>query len=138
MAQKQKSRTIKSPLMQDWVFRMGSKCSSGSFHGIIFLQNAALCKTELAHKKWARLLGINDLPEPIPVRYLSQHPIFFSYTFINLRIQYLISLEVRPLKLLLKSLIPIMDTFLHFLQFRSFSTLGDPISHGGLYSYLHQ
>ena len=54
--------------------------------------------------------------------------LFFSYTFINLRIQYLISLEVRPLKLLLKSLIPIMDTFLHFLQFRSFSTLGDQIS----------
>ena len=26
-AQKQKSRTTKSPLMQDWVFRLGSSCN---------------------------------------------------------------------------------------------------------------
>ena len=29
-AQKQKSHTTKSPLIQDWVFRLGSKCKSAS------------------------------------------------------------------------------------------------------------
>ena len=48
----------------------------------------------------------------------------------NLRIQYLINLVIRPLKWLLKSLIPIIDIFLHTdsEKFGSFSTLDYQIS----------
>ena len=37
-AQKQKSRTTKSPLMQDWVFRLGLQQFSNKCNGVQFLK----------------------------------------------------------------------------------------------------
>ena len=45
MAQKQKSRTTKSPLMQDWVFRLGI------VHGLVFLLEFHILNTKLGRRK---------------------------------------------------------------------------------------